>query len=266
MSMGWTKFLHLTDTHLVPPGQLLYGSDPQRRLQAAVRSMAAEHGDAAFCIVTGDLAHLGEPAAYAALHDTLAALPMPVHLLLGNHDDRAAFRAQFPATPADEAGFVQQALPFAQGLLLMLDTNEPGVSHGVYCPRRCQWLAAQLRDSGDAPLWIAMHHPPFDVGLPSMDAIGLHDAAAFAEVLAPHRARVRHLFFGHVHRPISGSWQGVPFSTLRATNHQVALDLQRRDAIPGSFEPPAYAVVLADGRQTLVHSHDFLDDSRRFDL
>lgn len=264
--MAWTKFLHLTDTHLVPPGQLLYGSDPQRRLQAAVRSMAAEHADAAFCIVTGDLAHLGEPLAYAALQDALTSLPMPVHLMIGNHDDRAAFCRQFPAAPLDEAGFVQQALPFAQGLLLMLDTHEPGVSHGVYCPSRCHWLAGRLRDSGDAPVWIAMHHPPFDVGLPSMDAIGLRDAAAFAEVLAPHRPRVRHLFFGHVHRPISGSWRGVPFSTLRATNHQVALDLHRRDAISGCFEPPAYAVVLADAEQTLVHSHDFLDDSRRFDL
>ena len=264
--MAWTKFLHLTDSHLVPPGQLLYGSDPHKRLQAAVRSMATEHGDAAFCIVTGDLAHLGEPAAYAALQDVLAALSMPVHLMIGNHDDRLAFCRQFTSTPVDGAGFVQQVLPFEQGLLLMLDTNEAGVPHGVYCSRRCLWLADRLRDSGDAPLWIAMHHPPFDVGLPSMDAIGLRDAAAFAEVLAPHRARVRHLFFGHLHRPMAGSWRGIGISSVRGTNHQVALDLHRRDAIPGSFEPPAYAVVLADSRQTLVHSHDFLDDSRRFEL
>ena len=264
--MAWTKFLQLTDTHLVPPGQLLYGSDPHQRLQAAVRSMATEHGDAAFCIVTGDLAHLGEPAAYGALQDTLAALPMPVHLMIGNHDDRAAFCRQFTTTPVDGAGFVQQALPFAQGLLLTLDTNEPGGARGVYGQLRCQCLAERRHASGAAQLWSAMQHPQWDVGLPSMDAIGLHDAAALPEVLAPHLERVRHLFFGHVHRPISGSWNGVAFSTLRATNHQVALDLSRRDAIPGSFEPPAYAVVLADSRQTLVHSHDFLDDSRRFDL
>ena len=110
-----------------------------------------------------------------------------------------------------------------------------------------------------------MHHPPFDVGLASMDAIGLKDAAAFEAVLAPHRHRVRHLFFGHVHRPISGSWCGVPFSTLRATNHQVAFDLHAAE-IPGSFEPPAYAVVLAHAQQTLVHNHDFLDASPRFPL
>ena len=264
--MRWTKFIHLTDTHLVTPGELLYGNDPLQRLQAAVQSMAAEHGDAAFCLITGDLAHWGEPAAYAALQECLQALPMPVHLLIGNHDNRMAFRARFVDTPVDPFGYVQRVMPFAQGLMLMLDTNEPGVSHGVFCARRRQWLAEQLRESGDTPLWLAMHHPPFDVGLPSMDAIGLHDAQAFAEVLAPHRHRVRHLFFGHVHRPISGSWQGIPFSTLRATNHQVALDLHHSGRIPGNFEPPAYAVVLADEQQTLVHNHDFLDASPRFEL
>ena len=264
--MRWTKFIHLTDTHLVPPGQLLYGMDPLHRLRAAVHSIATEHADADFCLITGDLAHLGEPSAYAALHQALAGLSMPVHLAIGNHDDRLAFRSQFAATPVDGDGHVQQVMPMAKGLLLLLDTHEPGVSHGVYCQRRLDWLATQLQAHPDAPLWLAMHHPPFDVGLPSMDAIGLRDAEAFARVLAPHRQRVRHLFFGHVHRPISGSWLGVPFSTVRATNHQVALDLHRTDTIPGSFEPPAYAVVLADDQQTLVHNHDFLDGSRRFTL
>lgn len=262
--MRWTKFIHLTDTHLVEPGTALYGQDPQARLQAAVRSIQAEHGDAAFCLVTGDLTHWGQPRAYEALHDTLSTLAMPVHLLLGNHDDRRGFQEQFAQVPRDADGFVQYAVPLLDGQLLVLDTNEPGVSHGVFCERRRAWLAAQLALGGDTPVWLAMHHPPFDVGLPSMDAIGLQDAAAFEAVVAPHRARLRHLFFGHVHRPISGSWLGVPFSTVRATNHQVALDFRDDGRIPGSFEPPAYAVVLADARQTLVHNHDFLDASERF--
>lgn len=262
--MRWTKFIHLTDTHLIEPGALLYGGDPQSRLQAAVRSICQEHADAAFCLLTGDLAHLGQPQAYAALREVLAALPMPVHLAIGNHDDRRAFQEAFPATPRDDDGFVQSVQPFAQGLLLMLDTHEPGVSHGVFCAKRRAWLEGRLAASGDAPLWIAMHHPPFDIGLPSMDAIGLRDAAAFEAVIAPHRQRLRHLFFGHVHRPISGSWLGVPYSTVRATNHQVALDFRDDGRIAGSFEPPAYAVVMADARQTIVHNHDFLDASERF--
>jgi len=77
---------------------------------------------------------------------------------------------------------------------------------------------------------------------------------------------VRHLFFGHVHRPISGSWHGVPFSTLRGTNHQVWLDFAAKGDIPGSHEPPAYGVVLINHETVVVHSHDFMDQSLKFSL
>ncbi len=36
--------------------------------------------------------------------------------------------------------------------------------------------------------------------------------------------------------------------------------------IDGSFEPPSYAVVLIDEASVIVHTHDFLDGSGKFDL
>ena len=90
------SFIHLTDLHLVAPGEVLYGLDPAVRLQAAVESIISRHGPgcaapAEFAVITGDLAHLGEVAAYEALKEILRPLPFPCHLLLGNHDDRGAF-------------------------------------------------------------------------------------------------------------------------------------------------------------------------------
>ncbi|WP_224380317.1 metallophosphoesterase [Roseovarius carneus] len=58
------KFIHLTDTHVIGSGDL-YGKDPAARLRAAVQSINAEHGDAAFVVLTGDMTHWGDPAAYA---------------------------------------------------------------------------------------------------------------------------------------------------------------------------------------------------------
>ena len=84
-------------------------------------------------------------------------------------------------------------------------------------------------------------------------------------MIAPYRSRIRHLFFGHVHRPIFGSYGKIPFSTLRGTNHQVwfELDASATDHL-ASHEPPAYGVVLIDDANLVVHSHDFLDTSLRF--
>lgn len=259
------KFIHLTDTHLVAPPRRLYGLDPCERLSAAVDDIARRQGDAAFVAITGDLTHWGEPGAYAALRETLASLPMPCHLVLGNHDVRAAFLDAFPETLTDPDGFVQYTVETPAGVMMMLDSLTEGTHGGLLCEDRLAWLADQVARYRDRDLFLFVHHAPFDVGIPGMDRIRLMNADAFAEALAGH-ARIRHLFYGHVHRPICGSWRGIPCSTLPSTVHQVQLQFTEPSDVPGSYEPPAYGVVLVDGQSVVVHSHAFLDDSLRFSL
>jgi Icc protein len=260
------KLLHLTDTHLVKPGETLYGLDPLRRLHACLADMNAQHADADLAVITGDLTHWGEPEAYAALRDCLRSLKIPVRLLLGNHDVREVFVRYFPQEPRDAQGFVQSVLDMAGYRLLFLDTNEPGTHAGWYCDQRRTWLVERLVESGETPVFVFMHHPPFPVYLRALDAIGLTQAEEFAAAVAPYRSRIRHLFFGHVHRPISGSWGGVPFTTLRATNHQCWLDFSATNTIPGSHEPPAYAIAFIDADNVVIHFHDYLDASPKYPL
>ncbi len=260
------KLIHLTDPHFVAAGRRLYGLDPRERLDAAVASINALHADADLVVITGDLAHWGEAQAYANLEACLSALRVPCVPLIGNHDDRGALQQRFPDLPRDAAGFVQGVRDVRGIRLLFLDTNQPGTHMGWYCEARMAWLARQLEVGRGQPHLLLMHHPPFDIGLPTMDRIGLQQRHAFANLLEPHLADLRHLFFGHVHRPICGSWLGLPFSTLRGTNHQVWLDFDATEDIPGSHEPPAYAVVIVDSERVLVHTHDYLDASLKFSL
>lgn len=263
-------FIHLTDLHILPQGEVNYGLDPSACLRAAVASIAERHGPgsaapAAFAVITGDLTHHGQPAAYARLSEILAGLPMPCHLMLGNHDERDAFRAAFPEAPVDAAGFVQQAFDTAAGRFILLDTKTPDTHAGRLCAARLAWLAAALEGS-EGPVFLFQHHPPLAVGIDRMDRIPLENAEELAAVLAPHLPRIRHLFHGHLHRPLAGSWLGIPFSSLRGTAHQVALDLAPRDSTPGSHEPPAYALVRVSRAGVVVHTHDFLDTTGSFDL
>ncbi len=252
------KFIHLTDTHLVPPGEQIYGLDPYQRLEACVENINAHHGDADCCIVTGDLADRGEAAAYQGLRTVLERLAMPWHLLLGNHDNRMVFREHFPEAPVDADGFVQRVLSKPRGRFIFLDTLDEGSHAGAFCAARGAWLRAQLDAAGDHPVYLFMHHPPFEIGIPSLDRISLLDPAHFIAAIQECQT-IRHLFFGHVHRPVSGSWRGIPFSTLRATAHQVAFDFETVEPVPKSHEPPAYGVVFLHDDRVIVHSHDYLD-------
>ncbi len=255
------KIVHLTDTHVVAGDGFLAGLGPAERLPVAVDSINAEHGDAAFVVVTGDLSDSGDVASYETFGAEIRRLTMPFHLLVGNHDETDELVRVFPGLPRDNEGFAQSSAATPFGRCLFLDTHAPGSGVGKYCPLRQEWLRTELEHDAE-PVFLFMHHPPFPVGMPGMDDIRLADGDAFHAVLAPHASRIRHLFFGHLHRPVWGTWRGIPFSCMRGTNHQVALDLGgEADRVLGTREPPAYGIVLLSREQVAVHMHDYTNAS-----
>ena len=127
-------------------------------------------------------------------------------------------------------------------------------------------MKAELAKTDD-PIFCFMHHSPFAIDVKAMDAILMQDHKAFFGVVQPHLHRIRHLFFGHLHRAVSGNWRGISYSCMPRLNHQVALDLNApAEQIAGTFEPHAYGVVLVDSDTVVVHLHDFLDATGRFPL
>lgn len=260
-----TKILHITDIHLVSPGQKLCGLDPESRFRACIRDINHHHSDAELCVITGDLSDRGEIVTYQLLQDCLTQLDIPYHLVIGNHDVRRNYLKVFKDIDPDANGYIQSALRTNTGIFLFLDTKCDGTHEGGYCAERRAWLEEQLIAAGDTPVYLFMHHPPFQSGLPSMDRIGLFEVEKLASLLKRYM-NIKHIFCGHLHRPIGGSWSGIPFTTLRGTNHQVALDLHSYHQLYGTFEPPAYGVAFLGPESVVVHFHDYQDDSELFNM
>ncbi len=249
------KFIHVTDSHLVAPGSRLHGLDPQARFARCIDSINELHADAECCVITGDLAERGGAEAYEFLAAELARCAIPTHLVVGNHDDRIAFRQAFPEIPGRGQDFVQADLETSAGVFLTLDTVQPGTHAGSYCSDRQEWLRSKLTEHASRPVFIFMHHPPFDIQIPALDVIGLAEKDEFAQIVTSH-SNVRHIFFGHAHRPLSGVWKGISFSSLRGTNHQIGLDFVS-DTITYVDEPPDYSIVFIDDEQIVVHTHTY---------
>ncbi|MDQ6434974.1 phosphodiesterase [Mesorhizobium sp. LHD-90] len=248
------KILQISDIHLIRPGEMLFGSDPLARLEACIADVNRNHADADLVVFSGDLANDGLPEAYAALKERLPALLPPYRLMLGNHDHRANFLAAFPEILAD-SGFVQASVDIKGTRLILLDTLETGMVEGRLGGGRLEWLDARLGEAEGRPALVFTHHPPVDIHMPALDNCRLMDSQPLLGVLQKH-GNVRHIFAGHVHRPVCGSWHGIPFSALRGTNHQSAPVFAGKHRV--NLEPPAYAIILVSDGSVVVHYHDFL--------
>lgn len=244
------KFIQITDFHLVPPGNDLFGLNTTERVAFCLADIARWHADADFCVITGDLTNKGEPAAYAWLAEKLASFPLRTFVIPGNHDERGALIEAFPHTGRDPKGFIQYAHATPEGMFLFLDTLKGPVSEGEYCPERRSWLRQQLAAAEGRPVWIFMHHPPFDVGIPYMDRIKLEEPDEFSAIVATH-GDIRHIFFGHIHRAAYFNWRGIPCTSLPGTCHQIPLNRESVDGAAYSVEPAMYGIVtIADGQMT----------------
>ena len=255
------RFIHLSDPQLVPAGEMNYDINPQLRVRQCIDAILSDCGNLRldFAVITGDLTHWGEEAAYRVLHKELKRLPFPVYMLMGNHDRREIFTEVFPEHPVDaDSRFVHYTVDSVVGRMIFLDTLDAGKRSGRLCEVRLRWLEKMLANSEGKPVYLFMHHPPFAVGLSVMDDDNLINADAFYQTIEPYLARIQHIFFGHLHRTVTGSWHGIGYSCPLSPVHQTAFEFDNKKPAYVSPEPPAYHLVELKNEQVVVHSRLFL--------
>ena len=220
-----TILAQISDPHIrLEPGDEGSGA----ALVAAVEAVLALDPLPDAVLISGDLADGGTAAEYERVRELLTPLPMPVHVLPGNHD-----RLDWDGPYAADVGDLR---------LIACDTTIPGRDGGRL---DLDWLEAQLAISM-APTIVAMHHPPLLTGIHALDAIGLPELerAALAALLdrSPQVIRVA---AGHVHRAAFGTIGGCPVVTCPGTNWQTKLEIGAA-GFTVVKEPPAFVIHTAD--------------------
>lgn len=251
-----TRILQLTDLHIVARGARAYGVvDTPEYLERAVRqieSLLPKIGGVDAIAITGDLTDGGLPAEYELLKSLMQPLDIPLSILPGNHDKRAAMRAAYPDQPWQaDTEMLNSHMEIGGVHVLALDCVVAGKGHGFLNPQTEEWLRAQLKNLRDEPVVIALHQPPFPTGIGHMDAQPLRNAENLFDAVSMHKA-AHMIICGHVHRYMTCHHACGPVIIGPSVAHAVSLDFA--DNAPPEFlmEPGGF----------LVHSYD--DATRQF--
>ncbi|WP_460797946.1 phosphodiesterase [Microbacterium sp. GXF0217] len=212
--------LHLSDTHFVGGDGLLHDSiDSDKNLAELFEGFAKSNTRPEAIVFTGDLADAGDPDAYQRLRDLVEPAAerfgAEVIWVMGNHDERVAFRKGLLDQDADDTEPVDRVFDINGLRIIALDSTVPGHHHGEISDEQLAWLADVLATPAPDGTLIALHHPPVPSPLGLLALVELKDQDRLAAVI--QGTDVRGVLGGHLHYSTHSTFAGVPVSVASAT-------------------------------------------------
>jgi len=233
----------VSDTHIVPPGELLFGTIDSAANLARVVERIQQLDTRPDCVLaTGDLTQQGEPESYRLLRELLAPLDVPVYVIPGNHDKRETLRQAYSECswmPSRAGAPIAYAVDLGPMRVLALDTLLEGAEHGVLDDDQLDWLAARLDEAPDLPTLIMLHHPPINCGVRLIDTLKLARPERLGAIVARH-AHIERVLCGHLHRTLHARWCGTSVSVAPSTAEQMRSVFQPDAAVESIAEPPGF--------------------------
>ena len=170
-------------------------------VQARAEVLALEPAPAAV-FINGDCAyHNGEAGDYETLLRLLQPIRergLPLHLSMGNHDNREHLWKSIPDIEVHAGGMDDRQVMIVEcerANIFMLDSlQKTNFTPGALGEKQLHWLCSALDARQQRPAIVMVHHQPDQSEKPS----GLTDTKALLDALLPRR-NVKALFYGHTH-------------------------------------------------------------------
>jgi len=218
----------LSDTHINGDPLTKERNSPRfnmtKNLGDAVGDVIDQSGLPDAVVVLGDLAHkVGAAEDYAQflkLIQPLRELGVPVHLAMGNHDDRARFlevvKPEDPALKVVDERYVGVVDAGGIRLAILDSLDKPNQVTGHLREPQRAWLARTLDAAPELPTMVLVHHNPRSENEKATQC--LWDTDELLAILRP-RTQVKALMYGHSHRWELRRDGGLHFINLPAVGY-----------------------------------------------
>ena len=190
-------------------------------------------------VLTGDLTDGDWPEGYAQIAAMLNAQSYPALVLPGNTDNRDLMRHVWGKVHwvQDAAEDAMHFIHYAHDMnLIGLDTSVSEESYGDVTGH-LEWLEKKLAEAGEAPAMLFLHHHAFTSGIPTLDETMCRGLSRLETVIRRSPTRLLAIASGHVHRPVVGTFAGIPASICGSVCPANPLWLGAY-TVPAAHEPP----------------------------
>jgi len=196
---AWALF---SDIHLAgDTTQIQRGVNMAEHFETVSRELLGLAERPAALFITGDCAlNSGEKEDYGTVTKVLEpirAQQIPIHLLLGNHDNRERFWEVLQEEKAAKRPLADRQVAIVRtprANWFILDSLEKTLSTPGYLGKaQLDWLGTALDKNSEKPAIVLIHH---NLGLGAN--MGLKDTSALLDVIRP-RKQVKAYIFGHTH-------------------------------------------------------------------
>ncbi|WP_129837891.1 metallophosphoesterase [Streptomyces sp. RFCAC02] len=260
--------VHFSDTHFTGGDKPLHGvADTRANLTAALQAVEAAGITPDALVFTGDLADTADADAYDRLRRTVEPaaerIGAPVVWVMGNHDERGAFRAGLlDADPTDEP--YDTVHRFGGLRLIALDSTVPGEHYGEIVQEQLDWLADELATPAEGGTILALHHPPLAPTSDLLRLVDLRERERLAEVVAG--SDVRMILGGHYHYASSGLFAGVPVAVAAATCYSTDILSPASSAHRGMDAGQSFNLVHCFGGDTVASTTPWGDAQTLYEV
>ncbi|MEG3838907.1 3',5'-cyclic-AMP phosphodiesterase [Microcoleus sp. herbarium14] len=217
----------ITDTHLFAEFDRTWkGISTAHTLKTVLEHLQQIQPQPDLLLLTGDLSQDETPESYEILASLISPLKIPAYWIPGNHDNVSVMQ-QILDKP-----FLSPEKSFQVGnwQFLLLSSVEAGCDGGRLSPESLDWLEAQLQQTGDRPVTIALHHHALPIASEIMDGMMLHNADEFLAIVDRY-PQVKIVLCGHIHQEFqqqrgSVTYLGTPSTCIQLLpkSHPIVLD------------------------------------------
>jgi Icc protein len=212
------RFIHISDTHIGESKDFtLYGKNTFNCTNKLLKLISVFNSPFDFVVHTGDIVNSPQNSAISLARKLFRTVDYPVYFITGNHDNSNVIKKiQTDASHCSQSSDLLYSFSVNQYQFVFLNLKGAGEgdNHGIFSREDTDILYNHILDNTSFEIIVFIHFPPLQLDCTWVDnEMTLLNNKRFLEIIHHSPAKIRAVFYGHIHNPTCINHGGVIYSS-----------------------------------------------------